>query len=283
MKKFLVGIAGYILFLTLIQASPVLAQSDDEILAKVGNEVITRLDFETRLKSFPFPAQKALKDFEKKKQLLDSMIKIRLFVLEGGNRGLNESPDMKAKLRMLRDDLITQEYVRSYIESKVEVSNEEAETYYNTDPEIRERQYLKISQIVVEKEEEAKEILERLKKGENFNKLARERSTDVASKNVAGELEWFEKGKKEKEIEDALAKLEKGETSDIVKTKERYYIFKLDERRIVPKPPYLKIKDDIIKKLKLKKITELVEKDIETLKKKITIETFYEKLNPKEN
>jgi parvulin-like peptidyl-prolyl isomerase len=96
---------------------------------------------------------------------------------------------------------------------------------------------------------------------------------------MAGELDWFEKGKKEKEIEDALAKLEKEGISDIVKTKGGYYIFKLDERRIVPKPPYLNVKVEITRTLKYKKIAELVEKEIEELKKKINIEIFYEKLN----
>lgn len=268
-----------ILLFFLTQASWVLAQGNDEILAKVGNEVITRTDFETRLKSFPYQAQQELKDFEKKKQLLDRMIKARLLVTEGGNKGLTEKPDIKAHLRMVRDDFITQEYVRAYIENKVEVSDDEAEKYYNTNSEIREREYLKVSQIVVEKEEEAKEILERLKKGEHFNKLARERSIDPAGKARAGELDLFEKGKKEKEIEDALAKLEKGGISDIVKTKGGYYIFKLDERKIVPKPPYLKVKDEIIGGLMYKKMAELVEKEIEELKKKINIETFYEKLN----
>jgi len=272
------GISIILLFF-LTQVSWVLAQSDDEILAKVGNEVITRIDFETRLKSFPYAAREELKGFEKKKQLLDIMIRARLLVTEGGSKGLTEKADIKAHLRMVRDDLITKEYVRAYIENKVEVSDDEAEKYYNTNPEIRDREYLKVSQIVVEKEEEAKGILERLKKGEHFKKLAKERSIDPASKAKAGELDWFEKGKKEKEIEDALAKLEKEGISDMVKTKGGYYIFKLDERRIEPKPPYLKIKDRIVSGLKYKKIAELVEKEIEELKKKINIEIFYEKLN----
>jgi len=272
------GISIILLFF-LTQVSWVLAQSGDEILAKVGNEVITRIDFETRLKSFPYAAREGLKDFEKKKQLLDSMIKARLVVAEGSSKGLTEKADIKAHLRMVRDDFITQEYARTYIENKAEVSDEEAEKYYYTSPEIREREYLKVSQIVVEKEEEAKEILERLKKGEHFKKLAKERSIDPASKAMAGELDWFEKGKKEKEIEDALGKLEKEGISDIVKTKGRYYIFKLDERRIVPKPLYLKVKDEIIARLKYEKIAELMEKEIEELKKKINIEIFYEKLN----
>ena len=267
----------FLFFVT--QVSRVLAQSNEEILAKVGNEVITRIDFETRLKSLPPAAREQLKDFEKKKELLDLMIKGRLLLTEAGTKGLAEKPDIKAHLRMVRDDFITQEYVRVYIENKVEVSDDEAEKYYNTSPEIRDREYLKVSQIVVEKEEEAKEILARLKKGEHFSKLAREKSIDPASKASAGDLDWFEKGKKEKEIEDALAKLEKGEISDIVKAKGGYYILKLDERRIVPKPPYLRLKDEIIGRLKYQKIAELVEKEIEEMKKKTNIETFYEKLN----
>ena len=278
MRKFSAFTLGILLFLTLISVGRAYG-GEDEILAKVGNEVITRIDFETRLKSFPPTTREELKKFEKKKLILDNMIKARLFVVEGENRKLNEKPDIKAGLRMIRDDYITQEFVRAYIENKVEVSEEEVQNYYNTNPEIKERELLKISQIVMEKEEEAKEILERLKKGEHFKKLAKERSIDPVSKPMAGELDWFEKGEGEKEIEDAVANLEKGEISGIIKAKGVYYILKLDEKRVIPKPPYLKIKDDLTQKFGYKKLTEVVNKEIEDLKKKITIETFYEKLS----
>jgi len=279
MRKVSTFIFGILLFSTLISVGRAYG-AEDEILAKVGNEAITRLDFETRLKSFPPAAQAGLNDFEKRKQLLDSMIKSRLLFVEGNDKGLTEKADIKAKLRMMRDDSITQEYVRAYIESKVQVSEEEAEKYYNTNPEIRDREYLKVSQIVLGSEEEAKRILERLKKGENFKKLAREHSMDPASKHMGGELEWLEKGKREKEIEETLAKLEKGGVSDIVKANGKYYILKLDERNTVPKPPYLKMKDDIVRRLRYEKIADLAEKEVEALKKRITVEVFYDKLKP---
>jgi len=120
MKRCWGGIATFILFLMLTQVSWVLAQEKDEILAKVGNEVITRLDFETRLKSFPpHVPREQMKDFEKLKQLLDGMIKARLLVVEGTSKGLIGSADIQAKLRMIRDDFITQEYVKAYIEKNV--------------------------------------------------------------------------------------------------------------------------------------------------------------------
>ena len=280
MRKFCCGITTMILFLMLTQVPWILAQAKDEVLAKVGNEVITRLDFETRLKSFPPGVQAGLNNLEKRRQLLESMIKTRLMFVEGNDNGMTENAEIKAKLRMMRDDLITQEYIRAYIEKKVEISDEEAERYYNTNPEIQDRENLKVSQIVLGSEEEAKRILERLKKGENFKKLAIENSIDSMSKKLGGELEWFEKGKKGKEMEEALAKLAKGEISDIVQLNGNYYIFKLDDRNIVPKPPFLKIKDEIIRGLKYRKTAELAEKEIEELKKKITIEVFYDKLIP---
>ncbi len=277
MKRFFTGIVTCILLLTLTRISPVLAQGNDEILARVGNEVITRIDFETRLKSLPTSVQEEMKDPEKKKLLLDSMVKTRLFVLDAGTRGLTGKPDIQAELRMQRDDFITREYARAYLEQKAEVSDEEAENYYRTSPDIKEREYLKVSQIVVEKEEEAKEILMELKKGENFKKLVKERSIDPASKSAGGELEWFERGKGVKEFEEALVKVEKGSISEIIKANGRYYILKMEDRRIFPKPPYGKVKDDIMRELKYKKISELAAKEIEELSKKITVETFYDR------
>ncbi len=279
MRNFWVRMAACFSFFMLMQVSWASAQSGDEILAKIGKEVITRTDFETRLKSFPIPAQETFKDVERKKLLLDQIIKTRLLFIAGESKGLQEKPDLQARLRMIRDDFFTQEYVHAYIENSVVVSDEEMETYYNTDPQYRDREYLKVSQIVVGKEEEAKEILESLKKGQNFKKLAKERSIDKFSQDKAGELDWFETGKKDKEIEDAVEKLEKDGISAIVKTKGRYTIFKLDDRRTVSKTPFPKAKNEILGKLKYKKISEIMEKEVDELKKKLNPEIFYDKLS----
>lgn len=279
MSRFGILVFGIAWFLTMGWSDRIFS-AEDEVLARVGNEVITRIDFETRLRSLPPAAQEEMKDFEKKKELLNNMIKARLLVAEGEKRGLNEKSDIKAAMKMIRDDYITQEYVKAYLGKNVEVSDEEAQNYYNTNPRIREREYLRMSQIVVEKEEEAREILARLKKGEHFKKLARERSVDEASKHMGGEVEWLEKGKGEKEIEEALSTLEKGGLSDIIKLKGKYYILKLEDKKIEPKIPFLKVKDEIIKSLKYMKLTEVVEKEIEELRKKISVETFYDKLAP---
>jgi peptidyl-prolyl cis-trans isomerase C len=79
--------------------------------------------------------------------------------------------------------------------------------------------------ILVNTEQEAKTILERLNKGEKFANIAKQVSLCPSGKR-GGDLGTFGRGKMVKEFETAAFKLNKGETSAIVKTKFGYHIIK---------------------------------------------------------
>ena len=85
---------------------------------------------------------------------------------------------------------------------------------------------IKCSHILVQKQSEAKVILERLKKGESFANLARELSIDKGSAKRGGDLGYFGRGMMVRPFEDAAFKLEKGEMSEPVKTEFGYHIIK---------------------------------------------------------
>lgn len=70
-------------------------------------------------------------------------------------------------------------------------------------------------------------ILQRVKKGEDFSKLAKEYSQDLGTKALGGKYEFY-KGEPVKEFEDAVMKLKPGEISDLVKTQFGYHIIILD-------------------------------------------------------
>ena len=85
---------------------------------------------------------------------------------------------------------------------------------------------IKCSHILVAKQSEALTILDRIKNGEKFGKLAKDLSTDTGSAKRDGSLGYFTKGKMVKAFEDAAFKLQVGQVSEPVKTEYGYHIIK---------------------------------------------------------
>ena len=85
---------------------------------------------------------------------------------------------------------------------------------------------IKCSHILVNKQSEALSIIERLKKGESFDKLAKELSTDKGSGKRGGDLGFFGRSVMVKHFEVAAFKLEKNQISEPVKTQFGYHIIK---------------------------------------------------------
>ena len=85
---------------------------------------------------------------------------------------------------------------------------------------------IKCSHILVNKQSEALAILERIKKGEKFGKLAKEMSIDSGSAKRDGSLGYFEREMRVKPFEEAAFKLQVGAISEPVKSEFGYHIIK---------------------------------------------------------
>lgn len=102
-------------------------------------------------------------------------------------------------------------------------------------PELTPEEEKEMADFNLAAEKKAEEILERIKKGEDFETLAKEYSEDPASKEKGGDLGWFKKGVMIPEFEKAVfEELKKGEiSSNLVKTIFGFHIIKKqDEREI---------------------------------------------------
>lgn len=102
---------------------------------------------------------------------------------------------------------------------------------------------------------QAKELITKLKNGEDFSKLAKENSDDEASATKGGELSPFTHGTMTKEFEEAAKNLEVGKyTTEPVKTTYGYHI--ILKVKQADKPKLKVVKADIIEEIAKNKLAD---------------------------
>lgn len=99
-----------------------------------------------------------------------------------------------------------------------------------------------------EARKKAQGLLDRIKSGEDFGRLATENSDDPGSKAKGGDLGYFMRGENVRSFEDAAYSLPIGGVSGLVESEFGFHIIKVEDRRIAPLDT--RIKTAISEKLK---------------------------------
>lgn len=88
--------------------------------------------------------------------------------------------------------------------------------------------------ILLKTEDDAKKALDRIKKGESFEKVAAEVSTDTTNAYKGGDLGWFGPGAMDKDFEAAALKVPVGQISDPIKTQFGWHLIKVYDSKVEP-------------------------------------------------
>jgi peptidyl-prolyl cis-trans isomerase C len=225
-------------------------QKKEAVLAQVGSESITSVDFQQELSRQPFAQQDYLSTLPGRKELLELMVRRKVMLAESHRQNLENKPDIKQQLHDLeaefrrqmeeaKERLVVGEYFRSLQQKDLKVSDEEVRSFWEKENEVR------ASHILFASEDAAKQGQEALAKGEKFEVLAKKISQDPASAARGGDLGFFMSGTLIPEFEKAVFSLKVGETSGIVRSPYGYHIIRKTGERKVSETPYDKIKDVI--------------------------------------
>ncbi len=126
---------------------------------------------------------------------------------------------------MIRKDFTLNEYLTKVIDAE-NIDDEAAKAYY--DENINEyKQQVDARHILVKTEDEAKTVIDRIDKGEDFAELAKELSLDTTSAAIGGDLGSFGRNIMVPEFEDAAFSLEPGEISDPIQTIHGYHVIEV--------------------------------------------------------
>lgn len=125
------------------------------------------------------------------------------------------------------------------------------------------------SHILVETEEEAKELVEALAGGADFAELAKEKSTGPSGPG-GGSLGWFAKGAMVAPFEEAVLALKVDEVSAPVQTQFGWHVIKLNDTRPLEAPEF----EDVAAELRLQLQRDAVDAHVQSLTDAAEVQTF---------
>jgi peptidyl-prolyl cis-trans isomerase C len=244
----------------------------DFTIVKLGNEEIKNSEVLDIWKGlFPSGSAPDFASFDEniRQNVLRGLVSERLIYQEALKAGTDKNDDVKKRLAQAQKQIVIQSFVEQ--KAKTLVTDEQLKAAYQTKADAAKGQEeVKARHILVEKEEDAKKIAADLKKGGDFDKIAKEKSTDKGSGSKGGDLGWFSKEKMVPEFADAAFKMKKGETSGPVKSQFGWHIIKLEDRRPVQVASF----DDMKESLRAEVTNKSVEAYVEGLLKGADIKYY---------
>ncbi len=245
----------------------------DEVVARVDGTPITRRQL--RLAEDELGQDLAQLPPEARNQLvLQYVVELNLLADAARQAGLDQTEDYGDlaryyELRALRDIFFQEEIRENVTDDSAKELYDERIGSAEPEPEVKARH------ILVETEDEAKAIIQKLDDGADFAELAKQESTGPSSAN-GGDLGFFTKEQMVTPFAEAAFAMDKGEISDPVKTRFGWHVIKVEDKRDREPPKFADIKE----RLKASLIRQRLQQRMAELRDAAKIEILDESLEP---
>jgi parvulin-like peptidyl-prolyl isomerase len=273
-----------------------------DILAQVNEEFITLEEFNNELRDIKLEHGKLPEDRESLDQLktafLDQSINRKLILGEARRIDIHVSEEeinknilalkrdyagesFKAMLegrgmsfeewkRRLKEKLLAEKMIYTVAQFDGPIDDKLVKQYYEEHIEKYSfPEQVRARQIVVATLEEAKGILRKLRKGEDFEKLAKEKSM-MPEGLYGGDLGFFARGEMPEAFDEVFS-LKVGGISKIIKSPYGYHIFKVEEKADAKVREFDEVKDEIAHQIRKEKSGQIYYKWLSELRAKAKI------------
>lgn len=267
---------------------PADAAPTDKVLATVGSDKITEEAVYAPLAMMPAQFRARYETPEGKKKLLERAVQMSLLSQEARKLKINEKPEIARRIKEMSDQLIVQDLTRQEVLDKISITDDDLKAYYdqNTDKFKKEEKVrVDLIKFAVAEGDSAKDAkkkkalaaktLARIKKGEDFEKVAKEVSEDERTKNRGGNTGLFSRGKRAslygEAFEEKAFSLDLNKVSDVFEAKDGLYIIKVVDKKPMEQEPFEAVKQRIERTMKTEKQKTAMEAYLEALKSKYPV------------
>jgi len=222
----------------------------DRELVRINDVSISLEEFRQISERQPLEWKMRLLDEKGMRNFLDNYLITReVLYQEARKRGLDKNKAILTKVEDFKRVMVIDALLEEVLRGKNEVSESEVQRYYKDHKDrFTEPEEVKIRHIVVNLEPILREVLAKLSRGENFEKLAYTYNVDKSREN-GGDLGYIRRGQLAPSFapfeEAAFSLRKKGDISEVVRTPYGYHIIQLEDSRGTALRPFDLVKEKI--------------------------------------
>lgn len=245
-----------VMLLTALLAGPAVAKasSSDGVVATVNGDKILEKDVAAAMKELSVSDADAERAFP---AIVDQMINEKLLDSETASAKIEESDAYKTRMKAVREQLIKQLYLETFLKDKITDKKVKAE-YEKFKKENAGKEEVHARHILLKTEAEAKRVIKDLDAGKKFEDLAAQRSSGPTAK-TGGDLGYFTKEDMIAEFSAVAFKLKPGSYSkEPVKSQFGWHVIKVEDKRARKVPALKEVEMAIRNKMGQEAVHQLV-------------------------
>jgi peptidyl-prolyl cis-trans isomerase C len=185
----------------------------------------------------------------------EELVNREILMQEAIREGLPARPDVKAQVAVAQQTVVLRALIENFVKQNQPTDAEIKARYDQLVKQVGGGKEYHLHHILVDNEQQAKDLIAKIKAGASFEDLAKQYSKDPGSGKNGGDLDWSDPKAYVPEFADAATKLQKGQMTDTpVHTQFGWHIIRVDDIRETAPPPLEQVKQQIVQQMQQEKL-----------------------------